>query len=567
MPTIKPFYPSETLLKLEFLINNEKTGLDSLLKDAMVHFELNKISLAKFTFISSKRDKDKQEKLPIDVLIRKSEDAPPIEIEVKVSFEKKSETLFKGIIKSLDNQEDSEQCIVKIECKDKGYKLTLPTKEVENNNQTFEDKLTLFTKGLTLGDNLQGQDWGKEHITHNTSTVPWDYLVGYLDAVGMPVALRNGNFMGVDILKVKKEIAYMAENGINIFTFSGKTDPQKIKTAVTIEAWDIEKQEVQKTKNTNTQKGPENEHKIKLAQTVSLPIVEKISKATLERSNIAYINGKVTTFGNLTAKIGDYIGFSKVNPEIDTTDQKERPLLITQETHNIEGGCWRTEYVFGLESEKTFTENITPGNNNGHAEVGQSNKINGLQIGVVTQIVEDPNNQFRIKVRMPLLSEKGEGVWARLATLNASNEMGSYFIPNIGDEVIVGCLGNNPDAPIVLGSLYSSSKAMPFPIKEENYVRGFVTKEGTKIIMDDEKKSIEISTKKGNVLTISDDLKGLVLEDENKNKITMNDQGITIESCKDLILKAKSNVKIDGMQISGNASSTMELKGSVINLN
>lgn len=566
MPTVKPYYPSETLLKLEFLIDNEKTGLDSLLKDATVHFELNKISFAKFTFLSSKRDKNKEEKLPIDVLIKKQEDPIP-EIEVKVSFEGKSETLFKGIIKSLDTQEENDLCIIKIECKDKGYNLTLPTKEAENNNQTFEDKLTLFTKNLVLSDNLQGQEWGKEKITHNTSTPPWDYLVGYLDAVGMPVALRNGNFTGIDILKNKKEIVYMAENGINVFSFSGKTDPHKKKSSFTIESWDIEKQETQKATSTNPNKGPENDYKIKLNQSVSKPTEKRITDAGVERSNIAYIQGRVTTFGNLKAKTGDYIGFNKVNPAIDTTDKDFRPLLITQEIHNIEGGCWRTEYVFGLESEKTFTENTTPGNNNGHAEVGQSNKINGLQIGVVTQIVEDPNNQFRIKVRMPLLSEKGEGVWARLATLNAANEMGSYFIPSIGDEVIVGCLGNNPDAPVILGSLYSSSKAMPFPIKEENYLKGFVTKEGTKIIMDDEKKSIEISTKKGNVLTISDDLKGFVLEDENKNKITMNDQGITIESCKDLNLKAKSNVKIEGMQISGNASSSMELKGSVINLN
>lgn len=566
MPTIKPFYPSDTLLKLEFKVNGKNTGLDSLLKDATIHFELNKIPFAKFTFISSKRDQDKKEELPIDVLIKKPED-PLLEIEVNIGFEGKSETFFKGIIKSLDTQEDNEQCIVKIECKDKGYSLTLPTKEKENNNQTFEEKLTLFTKGLTLSDNLQGQEWGKENITHNTATMPWDYLIGYLDAVGMPIALRNSNFTGIDILKEKKEIVYMAENGTNVFAFSGKTDPQKVKSSVTIEAWDIEKQEVQKTTNSNPKKDQTNDHIIKLNQPVSKPTMEKATKAAVERSNIAFIFGRVTTFGNLKAKAGDYIGFNKVNPAIDTTDKEERPLLITQETHNIEAGCWKTEYTFGLESEKTFTENTTSGNNNGHVEVGQSNKVNGLQIGIVTQIVEDPNNQFRIKVRMPLLSEKGEGVWARLATLNAANEMGSYFIPNVGDEVIVGCLGNNPDSPIVLGSLYSSTKAMPFPIKEENYLRGFVTKEGTKIMMDDEKKSIEVSTKKGNILTISDDLKGFVIEDENKNKITMNDQGVTIESTKDLNLKAKGNIKIDGIQISGNASGPMELKGSIINLN
>jgi uncharacterized protein involved in type VI secretion and phage assembly len=251
-----------------------------------------------------------------------------------------------------------------------------------------------------------------------------------------------------------------------------------------------------------------------------------------------------------------------VNREIDA-----EILLITQEVHKIENGCWKTQYTFGLESERSFTENTTSGINNSQAQIGQSNSINGLQIGIVTQIEEDPNNQFRVKVRMPMLSENGEGVWARLATLNASTEMGSYFIPSVDDEVIVGCLGNNPDTPIILGSLYSSSHAMPFPIAQENYLKGFVTKEGTKIMMDDEKKSIELSTKKGNKLTISDDLKGFVIEDENKNKITLNDQGITIESCKDFNIKAKGNIKVEGMQIAQEASAKMDLKGGIINLN
>ncbi len=108
---------------------------------------------------------------------------------------------------------------------------------------------------------------------------------------------------------------------------------------------------------------------------------------------------------------------------------------------------------------------------------------------------------------------------------------------------------------------------MPFPIAEENYMKGFVTKEETKIIMDDEKKSIELSTKNGNILTISDDLKGFVIEDENSNKIILDDQGITIESSKDLNIKANGDIKVEGLQVGMEASKIMELKGSIINLN
>lgn len=560
MPTVKPFFPSDSLLKLEFYINGENTGLDNLLKDATIQFELNRIPLAKFSFVSSQKNIDSDEVLPIDSLTRNPADAP-LEIEVKIGFEKQMETIFKGIVRSLDKQIEDSRIVAKIECKDVALRLSQSSTEEENNNQTFEDRLVQFTSDLTLSSNLTGQSWGEEHITHNNTTVPWDYLIGFLDSIGMMVALRNAEFNGIDVLETGTEAVYMAENGINVFAFTGRLDAQRRRSSVTIERWDIENQEVART--TAEQSTSENPHTVRISETVLQPgTLDRIARTIIQKSNLASIQGKVTTFGNLKAKLGDYISFNKVNPEIDN-----QVLLIRQEVHTIENGCWKTEYTYGIENERSFTENTSPGLNNSQAEIGQSNSVNGLQIGIVTQIEEDPNNQFRIKVRLPMLSENGEGVWARLATLNASKDMGSYFIPNVNDEVIVGCLGNNPDTPIILGSLYSSTNNMPFPIDADNFKKGFVTKEGTRILMDDDKKSIEISTKKGNKLTISDDLKGFELIDENQNKITMNNQGITIESCKDLNIKATGNIKVEGIQAGIEASAKLDLKGGMINLN
>lgn len=560
MPTVPPFFPSDTLLKLEFTINGVITGLDTLLTDAKVHFELNKIPFAKFTFALPEEDYEDNPDSPLQSL-HKEPDADPLTIEVKIDFEGNMETLFKGVVKSLDQQYENCMVVAKIECKDVALRLSQSSTEEENNNETFGEKLENYTTGLTLSDNLVGQTWGEESITHNNTTVPWDYLIGFLDSIGMMVALRNAEFVGIDILEPESDPKYVAENGINVFTFSGRLDDERRKSAVTIERWDVEAQETVAV--SATQSGPENTHTVRLSETVlQEATLQRVADTIIAKSNLAAVTGKVNTFGNLKAKAGDYISFTKVNPQIN-----DQVLLITQEEHLIQNGCWKTDFTFGLESERTFTQTTTPGLNNTHAEIGQSNTINGLQIGIVTKIIEDPNNQFRIKVRIPQLSTSGEGVWARLATLNASSDMGSYFIPSINDEVIVGCLNNNPDTPIILGSLYSSSKAMPYPIEENNYKKGFVTKEGTRIIMDDEKKSIEISTKKGNKLMISDDLKGFVLEDENKNKITMNNQGITIESCKDFNVKATGNIKMEGVNITAEGSGNMTLKGTMINLN
>lgn len=559
MPDIKPFYPDETLLKLEFFIDGENKGLDNFLSEGKVHFEINKIPFAKFTFLCAEEDFKEGSNSPLQTLNLPRTSASR-SVEVKIAAQNEMKTLFKGVIRSLNIQHQNNNVVAKIECKDIALNLLQTSNVDQNDTETFEDKLTAYTNNLTLNSNLSGQNWGREHITHNRTTSPWDYLVGFLDSVGMPVVLRNADFNCVDINHGEKEIRYKAENGINVFAFNGKVDPEVRKSSVTIQHWDSDNQEVSEV--SSEQDAEENPHTIRISETkLSSETLQRIADAIISKSYIASVNGKVNTFGNLEAKIGDYLILNKVNPQID-----EKELLITAEEHIIENGCWKTEFTFGLENERSFTQNTTSGINNVQAEMGQSNSVNGMQIGIVTDI-EDPDGQFRIKVRIPILSENGEGVWARLATLNASNDMGSIFIPDVGDEVIVGCIGNNPDTPVILGSLYSSNKPMPEAITENNFIKGFTTKRGTKIRLDDDKKSIEISTKQGNKITISDDIKGITMQDENNNKIIMDNQGITIESSKDLNLKATGNIKIDGVQMEANSSGVMNLKGSIININ
>lgn len=551
----QPYIPADDLLNLEFLTDGTNNGLDTLLMEGQVSFELNKIPSAKFTFIGSNADVDQETVQPTDNL-KKGQN-----IEVKVKIDNKPQTLFKGFIKSIEKSISESSVTLRIECKDDAYQLTTISEERENNSQTFEDKLKLFTKGLTLSDTLSGKEWGQENISHNIHTIPWDYLVGFLDSIGMMVNVRNGEFNALDILEAVPEEKYAAENGINVFAFSGREDESKKLSKASIEYWDpssqsMEKIEAEQDAENNIKTLTLNESRF-LTSTMT-----RMANTFLKKSSHAVIQGNITTFGNLEAKAGDFLICNKISKEID-----QKKLLISKEFHTFENASWKTEYTLGLESAQSFTETNSPSIPAQQAQTGQTNSVSGLQIGVVTQIEEDPDNQFRIKVRIPALSENGEGVWARLSNVFSGNEMGSFFIPNVDDEVIVGCLGNNPDTPIIMGSLYSAQNAMPFPIEKENYTKAFVTKEGTKIQLDDEKKSIELSTKKGNKLLISDDEKGFVLEDENGNKILMNADGITLESSKDLILKAKMDFKMDSAKAALSASATMDVKGSIIKLN
>ena len=74
---------------------------------------------------------------------------------------------------------------------------------------------------------------------------------------------------------------------------------------------------------------------------------------------------------------------------------------------------------------------------------------------------EDPDGEHRVRVKLPLVNNADDGVWARVASLDAGNDRGFFFRPEIGDEVVVGFFDDDPRRPVMLGMLHSSAKAAP----------------------------------------------------------------------------------------------------------
>ena len=189
--------------------------------------------------------------------------------------------------------------------------------------------------------------------------------------------------------------------------------------------------------------------------------------------------------------------------------------------------------------------------------------VSGLQMGVVTVLEKDPLGEDRIKVRLPLVSKKEEGVWARLATLDAGKQRGTFFRPELGDEVVIGFLWDDPRHPVVLGMCHSSAKPAPEAAKNKNHRKGFVSREKLKFIFDDQKKVVLLETPGGNRVTLSEEAKGIVIKDQNGNKITMDKEGIKIESSKNLTLKAAKDIRIEsGANLDVKAQASLTAAGS-----
>ncbi len=77
----------------------------------------------------------------------------------------------------------------------------------------------------------------------------------------------------------------------------------------------------------------------------------------------------------------------------------------------------------------------------------------GLVSGTVTD-TQDPEGSGRVKVRFPWLSDEYASDWARTAQANGTGG-GEAFIPEVGDEVLVGFEHGHLDRPYVLAGLYN----------------------------------------------------------------------------------------------------------------
>lgn len=195
---------------------------------------------------------------------------------------------------------------------------------------------------------------------------------------------------------------------------------------------------------------------------------------------------------------------------------------------------------------------------------------------MVTQLENDPLGEHRVMVRLPVISPEDEGTWARVATLDAGEERGSFFRPEIGDEVIVGFLNDDPRHPIIIGSCHSSAKPAPLEATDENHEKGFVTRSGMKWLFNDDKKNVLLETPDGNKILVSGEDQSIQLEDQNGNKITMDSSGITIESARDINLKAsQGDINIEGINLKAKGNGTAEfsaggtttLKGGLVQIN
>src|SRR3972149_536693 len=86
--------------------------------------------------------------------------------------------------------------------------------------------------------------------------------------------------------------------------------------------------------------------------------------------------------------------------------------------------------------------------------------ISGVVPGIVTNN-QDPDGLGRVKIKFPWLSDDNETDWVRIATLMAGGQRGGFFLPEVGDEVLVAFEHGDINHPYVIGALWNGVDKPP----------------------------------------------------------------------------------------------------------
>lgn len=177
----------------------------------------------------------------------------------------------------------------------------------------------------------------------------------------------------------------------------------------------------------------------------------------------------------------------------------------------------------------------------------------GVLPALVTDI-KDPDNQGRVKVTLPW-SPDSKGAryeaWARLATLFGGNNRGSWFIPDVDDEVLVAFEHGDPRRPYVLGGLWNGRDAAPESMDGagNNYKKVLCSRNGVKLTLDDQdgQEKLILETPGGQKVTLKDGPGALTIEDSNGNSVKLESAGITVTASAKVTVNASQVAVSAGM--------------------
>ncbi|QNK63437.1 hypothetical protein H7F33_02695 [Pedobacter sp. PAMC26386] len=258
-------------------------------------------------------------------------------------------------------------------------------------------------------------------------------------------------------------------------------------------------------------------------------------------SNLSDITGESTNTALNIGSIADVYVSRKNDSGVFNQDSLSK-FLITEITHHIDGLSRYTNSFKGVPAD---------------TEVLTVNLVNVPQAESQVAIVKDnndPSQTGRIKVQMLWQKNNATTDWIRVLTPDGgssepfSKNRGYVFIPEVGDQVIVGFRYNDPDRPFVMGSIFQGSTGAGG--SDANHLKRIATRSGHLVEFND--------GPSGHGITITDINKNIIHIDTAGNNITITANENLNINAKNIFINAQENITIvAGMNIDTNAGQNM----------
>lgn len=574
----------------DLVINGSSMNASYQVKSIIVTCEVNRIPQLKVLIRDGDASARKFEISNSNDLI------PGNKVVLKLGFDGKNKQVFAGIItkQSLHVQGNGNTELT-VECKDESVRLTVGRKNKYFNNLADHEVIEEIVKtynGLT--HNISPTKFvHKELVQHQLTD--WDFINLRAEACGQLVIVEDGKLKTV-VPDTSAKPALQVSYGSSVLEMEVELDAKQQYKQVQASSWDASKQDLVDagSDEASAYKQAGNLSGKQLADTMSpekLQLhhsglvteqeLQQWSNGVMLRSRMAKIRGRVRITGFSDIRPGDMVKLDGVSDRFDGN------LFVSAIQHTLSGGAWFTDIQFGLDPT-SYTSRYPDLEE--AAAAGLVGGINGLHIGKVVHLATDPDGEHRIQVKIPTIDNKAKGIWSRVACLDAGNNRGTYFRPELNDEVIVGFINNDPNDAVVLGMLHSSARKAPIQADDNNHEKGIFTRSNMRIHFNDNTKTLSIDTPAGNKIILDEKESKVELIDQNKNKIVMDKQGISLSSPKNIVIEAGANltltaaaslsiggnamdVKADGnLKLSGamaglSATGITEIKGSLIKIN
>ncbi len=197
--------------------------------------------------------------------------------------------------------------------------------------------------------------------------------------------------------------------------------------------------------------------------------------------------------------------------------------------------------------------------------------IQGVAVAIVAEN-DDPQQRGRVTLRYPWLETAGESDWTRIAVPMAGPDRGTYFVPEVGDEVLVAFENGDIDYPYVVGSLWNGDDEPPTDAPDpDNDIRQIRSRSGHELTFADGsgEEGVTLETAAGHTIELDDDGETVTVEDTGGNRIEFDG------AARELSISSDASISIEApsIQISttGNldieAGGVLTLDGALITLN